>query len=127
MKQQMFLNYLLMFIGTPYKLGGNVTQDGGIDCSGLVLEGLRSIGKWGKGDDTAQGIFNKFKNQTKLKDMYAPGRLLFFGESSEKITHIAVCLNDYQMIEAGGTDKDGMVRIRPLSWRSDMIAILDIF
>lgn len=116
-----------MFIGTPYKLGGNVTQDGGIDCSGLVLEGLRSVGKWGKNDDTAQGIYGTFNKQTNLKDKPQPGMLLFFGESSKKISHVAVCLNEFQMIEAGGTDKDGMVRIRPLSWRKDMVAILNIF
>lgn len=126
-KQQYFLNYLMMFIGTPYKLGGNVTQDGGLDCSGLVLEGLRSVGLWNKTDNTAQGIFNKLNTQTNLKDKPQPGNLLFFGESSSKITHVAVCLNEFQMIEAGGTDIDGMVRIRPLSWRKDLIAILNIF
>ena len=117
----------MMYIGTPYKLGGNVTQDGGLDCSGLVLEGLRSIGKWGLSDDTAQGIFNKFNKQTNLRVKPQSGDLLFFGESGSKITHVAVCLNEFQMIEAGGTDKTGMVRIRPLSWRKDLIGILNIF
>lgn len=122
-----FINYLERFIGTPYKLGGNVTQDGGLDCSGLVLEGLRSVGKWGKGDDTAKGIFNSLVRQSNMKDAPHPGDLLFFGESRANISHIAVCYTEFQMIEAGGTDKDGMVRIRPIAWRKDLVAILHIF
>lgn len=127
MTRQLFIDYLLMFVGTPYKLGGNVVQDGGLDCSGFILEGLRSVGKWGKGDDTAKGIFTSMCKQTNLRDKPMAGDLLFFGESRMTITHVAVCLNEYQMLEAGGTDKDGMVRIRPLSWRKDLVAILNIF
>lgn len=125
--RQYFINYLLMYVGIPYKLGGNVTQDGGLDCSGLVLEGLRSVGKWDKSDNTARGIFHTLVKQTNMRDKPQPGDLLFFGASRGEISHVAVCLNEFQMIEAGGTDKDGMVRIRPLSWRKDLVAILNIF
>lgn len=120
------IDYLKHFIGTPYKLGGNVTQDGGLDCSALALEGLRSEGLWGKSDATAQQIFNTLCSQSRLAEKASVNCLLFFGESRQKITHVAICLNDKQMIEAGGTDKDGMVRIRPLSWRKDLVAILKV-
>jgi len=120
------IEYLKHFIGTPYKLGGNVTQDGGLDCSALCLEGLRSEGLWNKTDATAQQIFNALVSKNKIVEKAEQNCLLFFGESRMKITHVAVCLNSLQMIEAGGTDKDGMVRIRPLSWRKDLVAILKV-
>ena len=120
------IGYLKHFIGTPYKLGGNVTQDGGLDCSALALEGLRSEGLWGKSDATAQQIFNTLCSQSRLVEKAVPNCLIFFGESRQKITHVAICLNDKQMIEAGGDDKTGMVRIRPISWRKDQVAILKV-
>lgn len=119
-----FLSYLERFIGVPYVFGGNSTIDKGLDCSGFVLEGLRSIGKWGKSDATAQQIFLTFCSSCTIHEDPQPGDLLFFGQDRTKITHIAVCLNDKQMIEAGGNNTNGMVRLRPLNWRSDGVAIL---
>lgn len=123
------ISYLWTFVGvTPYKLGGNVIQDGGLDCSALALEGLRSIGKWGKSDARAQDIFNSHAHLgilLKPTDTKAQkGDLLFWGESTSAITHISIGLNSYQMIEAGGDDKTGMVRVRPFAWRKDLVAIV---
>ncbi len=120
------VEYLKAFIGTPYKLGGNVTQDGGLDCSALALEGLRSEGLWNKTDATAQQIFTSLASKGRIVDTPVKNCLLFFGQSRQMITHIAICYNDKQMLEAGGTDKDGMVRIRPISWRKDLVAILRV-
>lgn len=120
------LFYLISFLGTPYKLGGNVTQDGGIDCGALVLEGLRSVGLWGLSDARAQDIYNHFANK-RVYGIPQKANLLFFGADTSKISHVAVVYNDFQMIEAGGDDKTGMVRIRPIKWRSDLVAIIKIF
>ena len=122
----LLIDYLKRFIGTEYKLGGEIyPQDGGVDCSGLILEGLRATGKWGMNDDTAQGIFNRFKE--KEQSTPAKGNLLFFGKSKSEITHVSLYMGDNLMIEAGGDNKTGMVRIRPLQWRKDLIAIVAIF
>lgn len=122
---ELMLDYMWTFVGhTPYKFGANVIQEGGLDCSAYVLEGLRSIGKWGKSDATAQQIFTSMTSKTTIHDAPIRGDLLFFGESRMAITHVAVCWNEHQMIEAGGTNQDGMVRVRPLSWRKDLVAIL---
>ena len=120
------IEYLKHFIGTPYKFGGNVTQDGGIDCSALILEGLRSEGMWNKTDATAQNIFDNLKLKCLPKG--APGKncLLFFGTTSQSITHIAIAMDSIRMLEAGGNDKDGMVRIRPIKWRKDLVAVLQL-
>jgi cell wall-associated NlpC family hydrolase len=119
------VSYLEKFLGTGYELGGEINpQDGGVDCSGFILEGLRAFGLWGMSDDTAQGIFNKFKsNQVQKIDR---GCLLFFGKSIKEITHISIARNDWQMLESGGNDKTGMVRFRPIKWRSDLVAIIKL-
>jgi len=130
-KLEIAMKYLWNMVGTvPYKLGGNVIQDGGLDCSALMLEFLRAVGLWGKTDARAQDIYNKFKsfafpwtsNEAKLGTYY----LMFFGKSVNEITHISLTVNNFQMIEAGGTDKDGMVRVRPTSWRSDCVAFVPV-
>lgn len=118
------IDYLKNFIGIKYKLGGELQKDGFSDCSSLVLEGLRSEGLWGKTDARAQDIYNKFS--LKIVQKASPNCLLFFGESITKITHVAVCIDDKKMIEAGGTDEEGMVRIRPMTWRKDLVAIIKV-
>ena len=117
----------LLFFQTKYTWGGN-TREYGFDCSGLVCECLRSIGKLDKRDLTAQGIYDRYAaRQTSSLHRNA---ILFFGESVEKITHIAIALNPTQMIEAGGEGrvetKNGYVRIRPISNRSDLVAAIRI-
>ena len=124
-----FINYLKCFIGSRYQWTGEGPYNVGFDCSGFVLEGLRSIGYWGKDDATAQNIFNKF---AKIRgDKPQAGDLLFFGHDINNITHIGVAINTYQYIEAGGgdsktTDK-GMVRIRRQDYRKDLLTHLTIF
>lgn len=127
------VNYLFNFIGSRYQWGGEGGFNVGFDCSGLVLEGLRSIGKWGINDTTSQGIYDTMsklhgENVLALKDV---GCLLFFGKDNKSITHIGVAINNYQYIEAGGGGSKsvdvGMVRIRPFTWRKDLVAVIDIF
>ena len=125
-KKDLMIDYMWTFIGnTPYKWGGNVIQDGGLDCSGYVLEGLRSIGLWGLRDATSQDIFSTLKKRgyDETKEVER-GDLMFFGRNFEKIIHVSVCINKEQMIEAGGDNKNGMVRVRPLSWRRDFLTAL---
>lgn len=127
------IQYLYHFIGSSYAWGKEGPIKVGFDCSGLVLEGLRSVGKWGKEDATAQQIHNTMAAKygaisLGLKDT---GSLIFFGKSRTEITHIGIAINNYQYIEAGGGDSKtvdkGMVRIRPFTWRKDLVAVIDIF
>lgn len=119
-----FTEYALMFVGTPYKWGGNDTAAGGMDCSGLVLECCRAFGLWGLKDTNAQGIYDYFISASYKRSGLA--HLLFFGQSTSTITHVAIlCANGTQMIEAGGgsqTPGKGMVRVRPKKWRRDLVA-----
>lgn len=114
----------------PYVWGGCNSSDG-LDCSGLIVELLQSVGAIPSGfDSTAQGLFNKF-------GAFEPGQvefgdLVFFGGSDKTITHVGFCLGDGFMLEAGGggrkcvSRQDGInanarVRIRPISIRKDLI------
>lgn len=123
--------YALALLGKPYKWGGNNALTG-FDCSGLVLELLRSAGH-GLPDMSSQQIFDHFKNAQ--WNVYGLGSLAFFGRDAARITHIAFLLNEYQMIEAGGGDsttvnrseaeaKNAVVRIRPIKARKDLVAVI---
>jgi cell wall-associated NlpC family hydrolase len=88
------------YIGVPYKWGG-ATPMGGIDCSGLVQVLLRGAGMDPPGDQTAQALYDFLEKDGKI-NCYAAGSVAFFGESITKIIHVGFCVNEFQMIEAGG-------------------------
>lgn len=121
--------YAKNFIGIRYWWGGNDTSAGGLDCSGLVLECLRSVGLWGKEDASAQSIFTSLCSRALAVETIQAGDLLFFGQTRQKITHIAIAISETSMIEAGGGDQknsSGMVRMRPITWRADMVCVLRV-
>lgn len=130
-------HYALSMVGLPYIIGGD-DNISGYDCSGLVIELLQSAGQWPRGvDATAQGIFDHFEKGGNAA--YSPssqfGALIFYGKSVTNITHVAFGLDPYRMIEAGGGDfstktkedaerQNAYVRIRPIDFRKDRVAIL---
>ena len=127
--------YLLRFIGHPYIWGGNGSGSchGGFDCSGLVLEGLWALGILPKGDLTAQGINDKLYSMGWRQGLSVKeGDVLFFGKDLHHITHVAIAIGNGLMVEAGGggskcktaATSTGMVRVRPISWRKDLVAAL---
>lgn len=128
-------DYALKFVGRPYIWGGDGSGkcDGGFDCSGLVLECLWAFGILPQGDMTAQGIYDKlyamnWHHVTQRK----PDDILFFGKDASHITHVAIAIGNGLMVEAGGcgskcktaATSTGMVRVRPISWRKDLVAAL---
>ena len=130
--------YAQKFVGRPYIWGGDGSGkcDGGFDCSGLVLECLWALGIMPKGDMTAQGIYDILYRQygwyNACKGREKADDILFFGKDTSHITHVAICIGGGLMIEAGGgTSKcknaatsTGMVWIRPLAWRNNLVAAL---
>jgi cell wall-associated NlpC family hydrolase len=127
-------DHALSFLGLPYISGGN-SAIVGFDCSGLVCEILRPSGLIKHKEDlTAQGLWDKFE-RSGPHGAFAIGALAFYGESVTKITHVAWCLDQYRMIEAGGGDhttktladaiaRNACVRIRPIKFRSDFIGTI---
>jgi cell wall-associated NlpC family hydrolase len=135
MNDSMLVQYALRFVGTPYLWGGDDPH--GWDCSGLVQELLAAQGKDPPGDQTAQGLYDYYSNDTILgwRDHREVGSLAFFGSSPTKITHVAMLLDRDTMIEAGGGGKsttsedaawkaNAYVRVRKLLSRKDLIAVI---
>lgn len=127
--QMKLIDYAKSFIGTRYKWGAN--GGGAFDCSGFVQEILASQGFDPDGDQTAQQLYDKL-GAMGYKNQILTNSVLFFGESSRKITHCAFHIGNSLMIEAAGggsnTDSEsdsirdaGMVRIRPILSRMDLI------
>lgn len=124
-------DYAMTFAGQPYRWGGDDPVNG-FDCSGLVIELLQAAGMWPKGKDaTAQGLCDAFPNVIVEPRL---GTLAFFGKTKEAITHVSFCLNATSMLEAGGggsatktladaAAQNAFVRVRPLSWRADLVAL----
>ncbi len=129
--------YALKFLGRPYIWGGDGSGkcSGGFGCSGLVVECLRAFG-YVNGDFTAQSLHDhlllKWERVCLLDWKSASSDLLFFGKSESKITHVAIVIGDSLMVEAGGggskcktlETSTGMVRLRPISSRKDLVAVL---
>lgn len=130
--------YALKFVGHPYIWGGDGSGKcaGGFDCSGLVLECLQAFGIIQQIDLTAQGIYDILYSQliwsTPGRGKEKPDDVLFFGKDDKHITHVAICIGGGLMVEAGGggskcktaATSTGMVRVRPISWRKDLVAAL---
>lgn len=131
---QTLREYALRFVGVPYLWGGQHPANG-LDCSGFAQVLLRSVGLDPPGDQNAQALFDhlcKNGNQVVGPQM---GHFLFFGQSVTKITHIAMALDPYRMIEAGGggsatTDlaaaikAEAFIRISLIKRRQDLVAIV---
>lgn len=122
------------FLFTPYVFGGNNALTG-IDCSGLVCELMKSCGELPAGDYSAQGLYDYFSSGRGEWNRPSLGALVFFGKSVTEITHVAMCLDQYSMVEAGGGGRDcltkedaakrgAMVRIRLIDSRSDKVALI---
>ena len=129
---QSLLDYAKSWIGVPYKWGGE--NFFGVDCSGFVRQVLKSVNVCPSYDMTANGLYRYFKEYGILLDKPKAGALVFFGDEY-LIRHVSLCLNGWQMIEAGGgtsstktrSDADAsnaFVRIRPISRRIDLVGFI---
>lgn len=130
-KKILLYDLAISLVGTPYKWGGNNPLSG-MDCSGLVLELLRSVGAWDKSDTSAQGLYLALKLRHPTTPGYEFGDVLFFGRDVAHITHTAMYLGNGLMIEAGGggstttsrfvaEQQGAYIRIRPVTNRTDQV------
>lgn len=98
-------DYALSFLGVPYSWAGH--SHFSVDCSGLVLELLESVGIAPPDDLSAQGLMKYF---TEHGDQSNPrfGALAFYGRKNQMpagediATHVGFIIDDKRMIEAQG-------------------------
>jgi cell wall-associated NlpC family hydrolase len=130
---ELLIQYALSFVGKEYRWGGDDPIHGW-DCSGLVQELLASVGMDPPGDQTAQALFDHFEKVSEW-NRYGAGALVFYGKSVREITHVAMMVDSYRIIEAGGggsatvssevaARQNAYVRIRHISRRKDIVALL---
>lgn len=132
-KQIIIYDYLMKFVGLPYIFGGNNPLTG-FDCSGLVIEIASAIGLPPPRDMAAQELYS-FYSGFFVDAEPRFGSLAFYGKSTNFISHIAFCISDTLMIEAGSGNhttttreiaavQNAFVRIRPIKKRSDLVSII---
>lgn len=126
--KELFKAYALQFVGLPYIWGGDDPIIG-FDCSGLAQELLAAMGVVMATDQTAQGLFN----QRWASCDPQIGALAFYGQSDKQISHVALCLSDSIIIEAGGggsktlsaqdaAKQNAYIRLRQVYKRKDFVA-----
>ena len=86
------------YVGTPYIWGGD--DFAGFDCSGLIVELLKSAGVLPRvGDWTAQGLYERFVD---LEMPMPHAGCLAFWRRSGRMTHVEYCITNAQTIGASG-------------------------
>lgn len=132
--------YARSFLGTPYVYTGN-SRFTGMDCSGFMCEVLRKYGLIGNHEDlSAYGLYDKFKStglslQRNDSFSFPTGTLLFYGTDEHDISHVAMALDSYSLIQSGGggprvdsLDKarslGAQVHERSSSLRKDLVAAI---
>lgn len=137
-KQEILKLYAFSLAGLPYRWGGDTPMDG-FDCSGLVLELLKSQGLWPATEDcSSQDLFMYFVKQgpkafAKFPDF---GSILFFGKDAKQISHTAFALGQTLMLEAGGgtaettslqaaVKQKAFIKIRPIAHRPDLQGVFN--
>lgn len=140
-KRELAVEHGMRFIGLPYYWGGQ--GPAGFDCSGLMVEMFRACGMFKRGEDlNAQGMYDRWKmREVPPGGMIHQGCLVFYGRSTEHITHVEMVVGEVEhnsLILLGavgggsGTDtmeeaqaRDAMVTLRPA--RKDRVAVVDPF
>lgn len=132
---RIFLKEVERWVGQPYVWGGQGNFSGGIDCSGLVVEGLIACGKLEKHEDlTANGLWKRYEKWQCVNPKM--GALAFWFDGA-RAYHVAVCVGDFHCITADG-GRAGMtpdtaqklnayVRYLPLSHRKGQPNFVNIF
>ena len=103
------LEFSKRFIGLPYTWGG--TSSYGYDCSGFVQMLCRRRGATPAPRRTPPGRLER-RDAGRGKDV-APGDLLYFGSSEQKITHTGIYLGNGKFINATTHQTPTVLNRRP--------------
>lgn len=133
-KRDLALKVAWSLHNTPYKWGGDDPMQG-FDCSGFVVEILKSIGLISRGSDyTAQGLYELFKDRE--ADSVFVGTLVFWGRNRHSITHVEFGIDSGITMGASGggsktittqdaIEQNAYIKIRPV--RPGYIKVVSLF
>ncbi len=142
--RQLIVDIAMSYLGKKYKWGGDDPIEG-FDCSGLVIECLKSIGKLPReGDWTADSLYSAaIYRRCLLKDGPQAGDLVFWmvpttTKSGHRAIHVEICISKYLAIGASGggsktkTETDAVnqnayIKIRPIGSRPGKVEFADVF
>ena len=135
-RRELALKYLWHWLGTPYSYGGD--DFSAQDCSGVDIEILQSVGILPhKYDNTAHGLYLKYKDNLVEGDKIRPGCLVFWFESGRARHVMMIYKHGYVIGACGGgsdtkTTKDAIrdnafVKLRPIGYDGDSYKICDPF
>jgi len=117
-----FMETIRSYLGRWYSWGGD--DPAGMDCSGLIVEALKSCGKLTEHEDlTADGLYRLYL--PRLTQKPRQGCLIFRFNKNNKAVHVGVCRDSahYYAAEGGGskivTERDArqanaFIKIRPI-------------
>ena len=136
MRDQLLYDYIMSLIPGPY-IWGAQHPSRGWDCSGFVIEVLKSAGVVPhKYDDTAQGLFDRLERVGgSFPGVCSFGAVVFYGKSQTSVTHVEFGMDPYRVAGYRGGDSstfttaEAIARgafggIRPVDYRSDRVAII---
>lgn len=118
------LRTALAYLGTPYRWGGD--DPSGFDCSGFVLECLKSAGLIEPSMDmAADGLWKRFRSSEIAQPRC--GALMFVMDRNDPdhAHHVTICVDRWHQIGASGGGEDtrdnedawkhnAYVKIRPI-------------
>jgi len=129
------MEYAWRFVNTFYLWGGD--DPSGFDCSGFVIECLKSVGKLPRfGDWTAEGLWYHYKGK-RVRDPHE-GCLVFWANTDGKPIHIEICVNETLALGASGggsatttvekaIEHNAFIKMRPMESRIGILGYVDPF
>ena len=131
--REIALKIAFSYIGTPYIWGGD--DPSGFDCSGFVIEIMKSIGKLPRnGDWTAHQLADMWQRTRDDKG----GNLVFWRNAAGIAIHVEMCIGDGLAIGASGggsktttldmaIKQNAFIKIRPINSRPGVWGYINPF